>query len=326
MIIGSFLPLNSVWKNHLESLQQRFPQHQIIADPQASLDAVPRLDGILGGRIEESVFQNATSLKAVFVPFTGINHLPVPLLLERGVKVFNVHGQAPGVAQCALAMTLAFYGRLIEFHNDLKNTVWHGFWVGRGGQDEWNSIFGRTAAIFGTGAIGIALARLLKAFDCPVIGYRRNADAPIPPHFDRIETDLAKAVHDAELLFIALPMTPSTKGLFTKELLLSAHGKFLVNVGRGPIVDEEGLYLALKNGVLKGAAIDTWYTYPQGGATTGAPSRFPIHALPNVILSPHVGGSTTDSLDVKVGDTIENIAEWLATGDCKRRVDLIEMY
>jgi len=237
-----------------------------------------------------------------------------------------VHGQASSVAQCALAMTLAFYGRLVEYHNDLREMRWHGFWVGRGAEDEWHSLYGRRAAIFGTGAIGVALARLLKAFDCPVTGYRRRGGVPLPPHFDRIETDLAKAVADAELLFIALPLTPATQGLFTQELLLSARGKFLVNVGRGAIVDEEGLYLALRDGVLLGAAIDTWYTYPQGGATTGAPSRFPIHELPNVILSPHVAGSTRDGLGVRVAETLANITQWLETGRCRQRVDLGEMY
>ena len=326
MRLGSFMPFNSVWKEPLRALQASFPEHEILADPEASRRAIPSLDGILAGPLDPSVFEAAVALKAVFVPFTGINHLPVPLLLERGVKAYNIHGQAASVAQCALAMTLAFYGRLVEYHNDLRNAKWHGFWVGKGAEDEWNSIFGRPCAIFGTGAIGIALARMLKAFDCPVTGYRRRPGEPLPPHFDRIETDLRKAVQDAELLFIALPLTPSTQGLFTKELLLSARGKFLVNVGRGPIVDEEGLYLALKDGVLKGAAIDTWYTYPQAGATTGAPSRFPIHELPNVILSPHVGGSTRDSLGAKVGDTLENIGEWLATGRCSREADLREMY
>ena len=326
MRLGSFMPVNSVWKEPLRTLQERFPEHEIVMDPKASTAALPRLDAILAGPLDHSVFATALSLKAVFVPFTGINHLPVELLLERGVKTYNVHGQAPGVAQCALAMTLAFYGRLVEYHNDLRTMKWHGFWVGRGSEDEWNSLFGRSCAIFGTGAIGIALARLLKAFDCPVIGYRRNADAPVPPNFDRIETDLAQAVNAAELLFIALPLTPATEGLFTKELLLSAHGKFLVNVGRGPIVDEEGLYLALKNGILKGAAIDTWYTYPQSGATLGAPSRFPLHELPNVILSPHIAGSTRESVSLKVADTLENITEWLATGRCVREANLRAMY
>jgi phosphoglycerate dehydrogenase-like enzyme len=324
--LGSFMPVHSHWKGSLQALQERFPEHEILINPDAASAAVANLDAIVAGRLDRSVFEAATSLKVLFVPITGLNHLPSELLLERDVKVYNVHGNASSVAQCALAMTLAFYGRLVEYHNDLRGTQWHGFWVGRGSEDEWHSLSGRPCAIFGTGAIGCALARMLKAFDCPVTGYRRRADAPLPRHFDRIETDLAKAVHDAELLFITLPLTPSTHGLFTKNLLLSAQGKFLVNVGRGAIVDEEGLYLALTNGVLKGAAIDTWYTYPQGGATTGAPSRFPIHALPNVILSPHVAGSATEGIRCGMEETLENLAEWLSTGQCRRQVDLHELY
>lgn len=326
MRLGSFMPLNSLWKPHLEALRASFPHHEILIDPEEARQALPTLDAILAGRLDLRAYQQATSLKALFIPVTGLNHLPAELLIERHVKVHNIHGQAPGVAQCALAMTLTFYGRAVEYHNDLRETKWHGFWVGGGAKDYWELLFRRPCAIFGTGAIGLTLARLLKAFDCPVIGYRKHADAPLPPNFDRIETDLSKAVNDAELLFIALPLTPSTKGLFTKELLLSARGKFLVNVGRGEIVDEEGLYLALKNGILKGAAIDTWYVYPQNGATLGAPSRFPIHALPNVILSPHVAGNTVEGIQMTVEDTIQNIAEWLGTGTCSREANLREMY
>ncbi|MDP3179923.1 MAG: NAD(P)-dependent oxidoreductase, partial [Spirochaetaceae bacterium] len=189
-----------------------------------------------------------------------------------------------------------------------------------------SSIFRRKCAIFGTGAIGAALARMLKAFDCEVIGYRRRTDRPLPPHFDRIEGDLVAAVDAAELLFIALPLTGETAGLFTKEILLGASGKFLVNVGRGAIVDEEGLYLALRDGILKGAAIDTWYSYPQGGAVVGSPSRYPIHELPNVILSPHVAGSAAEASAIAADQTIENIAEWLETGNCAREASLGAMY
>ena len=326
MRFGSFMPLQSAWKEPLLALRERFPGHEFLLDPEEARAALPRLDAIVAGRVDASELERATSLRVLFSPITGLNHLPLDWLLQRGIQVRNVHGQARSVAQCALAMTLAFYGRLVEYHNALREARWHGFWVGRGAEDEWDSLFGRPCAIFGTGAIGIALARMLKAFDCPVVGYRRHPEAELPPHFDRIESDLRKAVGEAELLFIALPLTPATEGLFTKELLLSARGKFLVNVGRGPIVDEEGLYLALRDGILKGAALDTWYTYPQGGATTGAPSRFPIHELPNVILSPHVAGSTRDGLQIRIQETLRNVAEWLETGRCAQVADLRERY
>jgi phosphoglycerate dehydrogenase-like enzyme len=326
MTVGSFMPASSAWAPRLAALAREFPGHEIIADPDLARAALPRLDAILASRLEPEAFEAAAALKAFFIPIVGVNHLPVALLLERGVRVFNAHGNAQSVAQCALAMTLAFYGRTIEYHNDLRRKIWHGFWVGKGSEDEWSSIWGRSCAIFGTGAIGQALARLLKAFDCEVVGYRRRAQLGAPPGFDRIETDLRAAVDSSEILFIVLPQTPATTGLFSKEILMSARGKFLVNVGRGAVVDEEGLYLALRDGILKGAAVDTWYVYPQGGATEGAPSRYPIHELPNVILSPHVGGSTREAMPISMDRSCGNIARFLRGEDCENEVDLRELY
>ena len=92
------------------------------------------------------------------------------------------------------------------------------------------------------------------------------------------------------------------------------NGKFLVNVGRGDAVDEEGLYEALKEGILRGAAIDVWYQYPKGGETTAEPSKYPIHELPNVVLSPHLAGFTPQSARLNIEQTIENIRAFLKTG------------
>ena len=138
--------------------------------------------------------------------------------------------------------------------------------------------------------------------------------------------DLADAIADAELVFVALPLTPATEGLLSREILAGMKGKFLVNVGRGGIVDEEGLYRALTEGILTGAAIDTWYTYPAKGETAGAPSRFPIHELPNVVLSPHVAGSTWEAVANNADQTVDNVAEWLRTGTCASKVDLRASY
>lgn len=320
------MPASSAWAPRLAALAKTLSGHEIVADPDAARAALPRLDALLAPGLEAADLAAASSLKAFFIPIVGVNHLPTAALLERGVRVFNAHGNAECVAQCALALTLAFYGRTIEYHNDLREKRWHGFWVGKGAEDQWSSIWRRSCAIFGTGAVGQALARLLKAFDCEVVGYRRRASEGTPPGFDRIESDLRKAVEGAEILFIALPLTSATTGLFSKEILMSARGKLLVNVGRGAVVDEEGLYLALKDGVLKGAAIDTWYAYPQGGSTQGAPSRYPIHELPNVILSPHVGGNAREAMPISMEKTCANIARFVRGEKCENEVDLRELY
>ena len=119
----------------------------------------------------------------------------------------------------------------MEYHNDLSKGLWHGFWVKAGAEDNWNSIFGKTCTILGTGAIGQALAKLLKAFSCQVIGWRRKSGLAVPEGFDKVVPDLKQ--RSMRPRSFALYPPPATQGLLSKELLAGMKGKFLVNVGRG---------------------------------------------------------------------------------------------
>lgn len=325
MKIGFYMPLRSVWDEKVEGLKAQFPDHEFFHGLKPESPEGRSLDVLVAGRIPEQTYLASPGLKAIFQPFTGINHLPLKALSERNVRVFNVHANAFDVAERALAMTLAFYGRIVEYHDDLKQEIWHGFWVRAGAEDSWDSLFGRTCAILGTGAIGIELAKLLKAFSCKVVGWKRRPADALPQGFDEIKASLDDALAAAEIVFIALPATALTEGLLSKERLLGMKGKFLVNVGRGSIVDEEGLYLALSQGILKGAAIDTWYQYPPSGKV-GAPSRYPIHKLSNVILSPHVGGSTHQASARAVEITVDKIRDYIKNGECGGEADLKAAY
>lgn len=325
MKIGFFMPRHSIWGPALDSLAQELPGHRILAGLGPSSPDVSDLDILVAGRLPRGTYLASPALKAIFQPFTGVNHLPADELLARGVEVFNVHSNAFDVAERALALTLAFYGRVVDYHEGMRKGLWHGFWVGAGSEDNWDSLYGKSCAILGTGAIGVALAGLLKAFSCTVVGWRRSSGKDIPAGFDAVAPTLEKAIAKAEIVFVALPGTPATEGLLSRDILMRMKGKFLVNVGRGSIVDEEGLYLALKEGILKGAAIDTWYRYPAEGKF-GFPSTFPIHELPNVILSPHVGGATNQSSARAVEATMANLRSYLATGRCANKIDLRALY
>ena len=327
MKTGFCLPMNEVWTPLVDALEKRFGDRiEIVRGVDASLAAFPTLDAVVANVIDNAYYSNASRLKAVFVPFVGINHLPAETLIRNNVSVFNCHGNAESVAERALALALAYFGRIIEYHNDLRAEKWHGFWVQKGREDFWHSIFHKRCAILGTGAIGEMLARLLKAFDCTVVGYRRRADRPVPPNFDSVTSSLADAVRGADIVFAALPLTDETRGLVGREQLEAMRGAFLVNVGRGDVVQEQALYDALKDGTLAGAGLDVWYTYPQGGSIMGAPSRYPIHTLSNVVLSPHVAGSTFEAVDMNAAQTIANLERWLETGDAGHRVDLRASY
>jgi len=327
MRIGFCVPMNDVWTQAVDGLQRDVgADTDIIRGVDSSIAAFGTLDAVVANIIDRSIYEAAPGLKAVFVPFVGVNHLPADLLIQRGVSVFNCHGNAESVAERALALALAGFGRIIEYHNDLRNLKWHGFWVNKGREDFWHSIFHKRCTILGVGAIGEMLAKLLKAFDCTVTGYRRRSGAPAPRYFDSVTTDLRAAVSGADIVFITLPLTDATRGLVGAAELKAMCGAFLVNVGRGDVVDEAALYAALKDGTLSGAGIDVWYQYPKTGSIEGAPSHFPMHELPNVMLSPHVAGSTYEAVDMNTAQTVENVARWIRTGNAEHRVDLKASY
>lgn len=319
-------PLNRIWLESIEHLRKEFPDVEFITERKDLDREMPHAHALIAGRLSREQLQFCRELEIIFVPHVGVNMLPAGEIVSRNIRVSNVHGNSRYVAERAMALTLCFYGRVIEYHEDLKASRWHGFWARKGVKDSWNSIQGKTCAIIGVGQIGRYLARYLKAFDCRVIGFRRRAMQEVPEGFDGISRDLGEAVNESELIFIALPLTEQTRGLFSAEMLSHMQGKFLVNVGRGEIVDEEGLYLALKNGVLLGAAIDVWYNYPKDGKEIADPSKYPMHGLPNLILSPHLAGFTPQAARLNIEQTIESIRSFLRTGNPVFEVDLGQMY
>ena len=264
-------------------------------------------------------------MQAVFVPFVGVDHLPAQVFLERGVRVFNSHGNARYVAERTLALLLCYTGRVLEFHQDLSRGVWHG-WVGKGIFDTWDSIVGCTVTLLGAGAIAQWIARYLKLFDCRVVCYRKRVKQTPPEGFDGVYYDLREALKVADIVISTLPLTEETRGLLGKEELSWMQGKILVNVGRGEVIEEEALYHALKEGILKAACIDTWYSYPEGGEEVHFPSRFPFQNLPNVILSPHVGGFTAKATVENIKVTVANLEAYLAGKPVPNEVDLRRMY
>lgn len=319
--------LNRLWIEKIEALQDEFGHVDFITDPDRMMGRAEDADAIVAGELTPALLERFRNLKMIFVPYAGPDALPFDQIKARCIRVANVHGNAAYVAERALTMALAFYGKIIDYHNDLKNFQWHGYWATGNVEDSWDSMQARTCAVIGVGAIGRYIAKYLKVFDCRVVGFKRRPLERIPEFFDEITLDLDEALEQSELIFNTLPLTNETKGLFSEKILSRLNGKFLINVGRGGVVDEEGLYRALKEGILKGAAIDVWYAYPEKGeSTTTQPSRYPIHELPNVVLSPHLAGFTPQAARLNIEQTVENIRSYIKTGKALFEVDPESMY
>ena len=321
MKVVFFNKLNRLWLENIEKLRVGFNNVSFVTDRDRLDHELEDADALVGGEWSREALGLAKRLNIIFVPYTGINGLPLDLIRERGIRVSNIHANAAFVAERAMAMVLCSYGKISAYHEDLKRGKWHGFWAKAHVKDTWHSIQGRSCAVIGVGAIGRELAKLLKAFNCRIIGVKKRPVEKTPDPFDHLTCDLTRAIGESELVFITLPLTPETRNLISEDILLKMKGKFLVNVGRGPVVSEKGLYRALKEGILKGAAIDVWYTYPEKGTARGNPSRYPIHELPNVMLSPHLAGFTPESSVLSIAHTLENIRAYLETGRAKSEVD-----
>jgi phosphoglycerate dehydrogenase-like enzyme len=160
--------------------------------------------------------------------------------------------------------------------------------VGQQGRSEWKQIFtpsivGRTVAVIGLGGLGTAAAAAAKQLGMRVLGVRRGTEPH--PGIDRQLTydQLFQALGEADIVYVAVPLTPETRGLIGAAALAAMKpGAALVNVSRGAVVDAVLLAEALRAGRLSGAMLDVFDPEP-------LPATSPLWTVPNLIMTPHIG-------------------------------------
>lgn len=264
---------------------------EISAGP--SLPAPASFDILVTGRPRREHLAASPHLRLVIIPFAGAPEgLPAALADFPQVAVHNLHHNTVQTAEMALALLLAA-ARLIVPHDQALR---RGDWTARYHPLPITILHGQTALILGYGAIGQHVARVCHALGMRILAVRRHPAAGAPADGSATvfgPEALAGLLPQANVLMVTLPLTEATRGLIgAAELALLPPGALLVNVGRGPVVDEEALYNALHSGRLGAAGLDVWYSYPQDAAarTHTFPSAYPFHELDNVVMSPHCGG------------------------------------
>jgi phosphoglycerate dehydrogenase-like enzyme len=233
--------------------------------------------------------------------FDGMRESDVVLTNSRGV--FDVP-----IAEYVL-------GVVIAFAKDLP----HSFELQRQRQWEWREterVGGRRALVVGTGPIGAAIARLLRAVGMDVRGAGRRARDD-DPDFGVVHAsaDLAQHVGWADFVVSVAPLTEATRGLFDRKVFaaMQPSARF-VNVGRGELVVEDDLVAALQAGELAGAALDVFETEP-------LPPESPLWTMPNVLVSAHMSGDTVGWKDDLAELFVANFARWVAGEPLQNVVD-----
>lgn len=245
-------------------------------------------------------------LQLIQVPGVGCDEIDCSLI-PRGATLCNVHGHEAAVAEYVILQMLAWRHRTQAAADSFRQGSWER--SSRFGAEPHGELAGSTVGIVGFGGIGRALAARLHAFKVRILVANRSRvdTAPNVDGFhplDRID-DMFSA---CDFGVIAIELNDQTRGLIGKRQL-TALGKngVLVNVARGPIVDEDALWTCLSNGKLGGAILDVWYQYPAGPGDNVAPSRHPLLSLPNVVATPHISGWTSGTVDRRWAEIIENI-------------------
>lgn len=227
--------------------------------------------------------------------------------LPAGTLVCNVHGHEVPIAEFTLHAVLEHCLALWQYPAQLDAEAWAGAYAARAQHGEAH---GRTLAILGFGHIGQEIARRARAFGMHVVAVTRSGR---PAQAELAQETIAVAALDevlprVQVLVVCCPLDDSTRGLIgARQLALLPPDSLLVNVARAEVVDEEALYEALAQGRLGRAVLDVWYQYPKKGQALVPPSRWPLHALPNVRGTPHISAITPALLERRYGFMARNI-------------------
>lgn len=269
---------------------------------------------LVKGRPAADDIEKAPGLRAVIVPFAGIPaETRELLLLHPRIELYNLHHNAADTAEMAIALYMAAAKRIVPRDQALRRGQWSEDSFLRGGSPESVRAAGKRALVLGYGSIGQRIGRICEAMEMDVVGIRRSG-----PFSERLHA-LAKIdqlLPKTDALFVALPLTPETKGLMdARRLALLPLNAIISNIARGAIFDEEALFAALRDGKIGAAGIDVWWNYPKGDGAC-FPSSLPFQDLPNVVMTPHVGGGSDVSERERM-HALSTLIEAIAKGTAK---------
>lgn len=265
--------------------RKSFDDEQHLSDELKDFDAVLTM---LSNPVTASVLKANPHLKVIANYAVGYNNIDTSTAQSLGIKVANTPDVlSEATADIALALLLATSRKLADAEQQLRNGQFDG-WHPNGFLG--TELSGKTAGIIGMGRIGTAIARRLRGFSIKILYQNRK---PVDPaiekelfaqHFRSPDEMLPKC----DFLFLSSPLTPETHHILNENRLKLLHtGAIVINTGRGPLIDEYALAIALKQGKIAGAGLDVFEKEPE------------IHpellTAPNTVLLPHIGSATTET-------------------------------
>jgi phosphoglycerate dehydrogenase-like enzyme len=255
------------------------------------------------------------TLRLVHAPGAGVDGIDVAAL-PPGTLVANTFHHEDSIAEYVLASAILLRRGFLAQDTALRRDRWAS--PAYDPAMPWgDSLAAATVGLVGFGHIGERSWRRFRAFGARGLAVTRRGEVDTAAHglaWAGTTAELDTLLAESDVVVVSAPLTAATTGLIgAAELARMRPGAVLVNVGRGPLVEERALYAALRDGSLGGAAIDVWYGYPSAGVLA-APSALPFRELPNVLMTPHSSGLTRQTFAARAGDIAANVRR-LAAGE-----------
>lgn len=256
-------------------------------------------------QISAKALAAATSLQAIGAFCIGTNQIDLETANSSGIAVFNApYSNTRSVAELVVAEMIALSRRL----TDVSQAAHRGGWdkSAKGAHE----VRGKTLGIVGYGHIGSQLSILAEAMGLRVVYY--DVIKKLPLGNAKATESLAALLSEADFVSLHVPETNATKNMIQEaEIALMKPGSFLINASRGTVVHIPALAKALKSGHLGGAAVDVFPKEPQNNDEQFSSE---LQELPNVILTPHIGGSTEEAQEAIGHEVAESLVRVLAQG------------
>ena len=273
-------------------------------------DFIKKTQILLTFRISDDLIKKASRLQWIQSMATGVDSIVNLPSLKKEVLVTSTRGiHGPQMSEMAFLLMLALNRNFPQFVRNQDKEVW----------ERWPTklLNGKKVGILGIGVIGEEIARKSKAFGMTVHGIdivKRRVD--VVDYFYEPK-DLLKVLQEVDYFIIVAPLSPQTRGMIrARELSSMKPSAFLINIGRGEIVDEEALIQALNSGKIAGAALDAFCQEP-------LPKSHPFWKMKNVIVTPHVGGASDIYAEQVLSIFEENLRRFLG-GERRNLINLVE--
>ena len=250
-------------------------------------------------KLPTSVLEQCPRLQYLSVAFTGLDHIDLAYCKAHNILVQNAAGYSTtAVSELAIGLMLDLLRQVTYFDGAIRRGEGRGMDLGR-------ELKGKTVGVVGTGAIGTAVIRLLKAFGCKVLAYNRS-EHPDVKELGASYVSLEHLLKDSDIVTLHVPLTSETQHLIgANELKIMKPSALLINTARGNVCNIEAVAEALRKCVILGAGFDVYENEPP------LPNNHPLLNAPNCICVPHIGYASREAFDIRANIVFDHVRQYL---------------